>query len=134
MRRNFTAIFRKWFSSSLNLLTCSDNNFISVADPAKIMMDVEDFIGVEKWYTKDNFVINPETGFYCIKQQQKDAELHCLVGGGKVRSKIKLVKNNFIKNWYLYDINYIALKISKIQFLSFREGRKKVWILKRWTS
>ena len=32
------------------------------------------------------FRCNPETGFYCIKQQQKDAELHCLTGGGKVRS------------------------------------------------
>ena len=65
------------------------------------MIDVEDFIGVEKWYTKDNFVINPETGFYCIKQQQKDAELHCLTYGGKVRPRIKLVKNNFIKNYSL---------------------------------
>ena len=50
------------------------------------MMNVENFIEVEKWYTEDNFVVNPETGFYCIKQQQKDAELHCLTGGGKVRS------------------------------------------------
>ena len=52
------------------------------------MMDVENFIEVEKWYTEDNFVVNPETGFYCIKQQQKDAELHCLTGGGKVRSDL----------------------------------------------
>ena len=59
---------------------------ILVANPANVMMDVENFVGVEKWYTEDNFVVNPETGFYCIKQQQKDAELHCLTGGGKVRS------------------------------------------------
>ena len=61
-------------------------NFIIVANPAKVMINVENFVGVEKWYTEDNFVVNPETGFYCIKQQQKDAELHCLTGGGKVRS------------------------------------------------
>ena len=48
------------------------------------MIDVEDFIGIEKWYAEENFVINPETGFYCIKAKHEDAELHCLVGGGKV--------------------------------------------------
>jgi len=44
------------------------------------MLEVEEFIGVEKWYSEDNFVRNKETGFYCIKGHDKKAEPHCLVG------------------------------------------------------
>ena len=48
------------------------------------MLGVEEFIGVEKWYSEENFVVNPETGYYCIKMKAKDSELHCLAGS-KVR-------------------------------------------------
>ena len=44
------------------------------------MLEVENFIGVEKWYSEDNFVRNKDTGFYCIKGHDKNAEPHCLVG------------------------------------------------------
>ena len=44
------------------------------------MLEVEEFIGVQKWYSEDNFVINPETGYYCIKTKAQDSELHCLTG------------------------------------------------------
>ena len=42
------------------------------------MLEVEDFIGVQKWYSQDNFVINPDTGYYCIKAKEEDAALQCL--------------------------------------------------------
>ena len=55
------------------------------------MLEVEEFIGVEKWYSEENFVINPETGYYCIKTKVKDSELHCLAGT-KVSFFVKITK------------------------------------------
>ena len=51
---------------------------VLVSNPGKVMLEVEDFIGVQKWYSQDNFVINPDTGYYCIKAKEEDAALQCL--------------------------------------------------------
>ena len=70
--------FRTWHSLPL-----------SVSNPGKVMLEVEDFIGVQKWYSQDNFVINPDTGYYCIKAKAEDAALQCLASS-KVWSLMKL--------------------------------------------
>ena len=41
---------------------------ILASDPASVMEDVQNFLGVENYLSREKFVIDPDTGFYCFKK------------------------------------------------------------------
>ena len=78
------------------------------------MLEVEDFIGVQKWYTQDNFVINPDTGYYCIKAKAEDAALQCLASSKVKRDK----KQKFYAN-FREDKRTSSIKLQLTSWWSF---------------
>ena len=77
------------------------------------MLEVEDFIGVQKWYSQDNFVINPDTGYYCIKAKEEDAALQCLAS-----SKVWNQKRFFFTN-YRGEQKKSSIKLQLTSCLTF---------------
>ena len=45
--------------------------------PAKVLRQVEDFLGLEHFITPEHFVWNEEKGFYCIRTNVTDTGMAC---------------------------------------------------------
>ena len=64
--------------------------FISATAPAKVMGEIQQFVGVKDYFTEDNFVFNEEQQMFCFKddtiQSLDDA---CFTAGSKGRTTNK---------------------------------------------
>ncbi|XP_039250596.2 heparan sulfate glucosamine 3-O-sulfotransferase 4-like [Styela clava] len=95
---------QKWLKNfnSSQLLIINGDEWIT--DPGNLIEEIEDFLGIPKLILKEDFVLSPENGFYCLNRwwikennstietdatefpDQKNENIFCL-GSGKGRTR-----------------------------------------------
>ena len=61
----------------MNFAASAFLNKCLATDPATVMQDVQEFLGVDLFFSKEKFVPDPETGFFCF-QKAANADPVCL--------------------------------------------------------
>ncbi len=72
----YVAEWLKYFPLGEKLLVVDGENLS--AKPWEELEKVQDFLGVPREITKDNFVLSDEKGFYCFKQNPKHKYVTCM--------------------------------------------------------
>ena len=79
---------KRWFDvfPPRQILVVDGENLVK--DPFASLVQVETFLGVDHWLTRDHFVRNPESGFYCLKSDDhQGADTPGIIEQGRVRGR-----------------------------------------------
>ncbi len=82
-------VYAKHLERWLKYFPLSQMHFVNgellISDPAKVMAQVQEFLGLKPVITEKHFYFNTTKGFPCLKKGEKSSNPHCL---GKTKGRV----------------------------------------------